>query len=297
MGGTLAKGDIAYVDFDLWVSQPDGTWKLHDTTREASAKQENVHDEKKVYAPMPVVVGADRLSKGFDEALLDAPLGEEREVVVPPEKGAGERDPKLVQLHPLRDFLKREIDPHVGLEVNVGGRRGYVTAVTAGRVRVDFNHPHAGRSLKYRYTAVKKAETPEDKVRAILDMDYGLAEQFEVEVAGDVADVRVADLCKTDERWFVAKFRVVGDLRQFAGVRRARFVEEYEDKGLKAEEPGATATMEATMPAAAEEKPAEEKPPAPAEAPAKPPAKPKKAARTREKPKPTAPEEKTPEEL
>ena len=61
MGEKLVKGDIAYLDYEVWVSQPDGSFKIHDTTREEVAKKEGVHEEKRVYGPVPVIVGAERL--------------------------------------------------------------------------------------------------------------------------------------------------------------------------------------------------------------------------------------------
>ena len=271
----LAKGDLAYIDYDVFVVGAGEQKTLHETTRADVAKAQDKYEEKRAYVPVPVVVGQDRVPKGLDEALLDASVGESKEFVIPPEKGAGERDPRLVRLYPVREFHRREIDPAPGMEVTVENRRGTVVAVTAGRVRVDFNNPLAGRTLRYHMTVTKRAESPEEKVRGILDMDYGLAEQFKVFIKETEADVFVPDVCKTDERWFVAKFRVVADLREFAGLAKVRFVEEYEKKvEEKKPEPAPEAAKEG---APAEEKPAEAKPEA------KPAAKPAKAKAERKR--------------
>ena len=257
MDPKLAKGDLAYLDYDVFVVGAGEQKTLHETTRSDVAKAQDKYDEKRAYMPVPVVVGHDRVPKGLDEALLDASVGESKEFVIPPEKGAGERDPRLVRLYAVREFHRREIDPAPGMEVTVENRRGTVVAVTAGRVRVDFNNPLAGRTLRYNLTVTKRAETPEEKVRGILDMDYGLAEQFKVFLKDGEADVFVPDVCKTDERWFVAKFRVVADLREFAGIPKVRFVEEYEKKvGEKKAEPAPEAPKEEK----GEEKAAEAKP-------------------------------------
>lgn len=273
----IRKGDVVWLDYDAWVVNPDGTARLFDTTHADIAKREDKFDEKKVYAEVPAVVSGGRLIPGLEEALLTATVGKPAEVSIPPQKGAGERDPKLVELRPLREFLKQEIAPEVGMEVSIGGKRGTVTAVTGGRVRVDFNNPLAGRTLRYAFTITRRAATPEEKVRGIIDMDYGLADQFRVTIRDSEADIVVPDICKTDERWFVSKFRAVADLREFSGLRLVRFVEEYEKK-------------EAAKP---EEKP-KEAPPAPgaAEEPAPKPRRRRRKAAA-EPPKP----EKTPEEL
>ena len=227
---TIEKGDIVWLEYDGWTVNPSGTQTLFDTTHDEVARKEGKFDEKKVYAEIPVIVGHGRLFPGLEDALLVAKVGESQEVLIPPEKAAGARDPRLVELKTEREFLRQEINPELGLEVSIGGRRGVITSVAAGRVRVDFNNPLAGKTIRYGFKVAKKASTPEERIRAILDMDYGLAESFLVTLKDDAAEIRVPDVCKTDEKWFVSKFRVVADLRELTGLRFIRFLEEYERK-------------------------------------------------------------------
>jgi FKBP-type peptidyl-prolyl cis-trans isomerase 2 len=224
---TISKGDIVWIDYDGWVVSPNGTRTLFDTTRAETAKKESVFDEKKVYAEFPIIVGHGRILPGLDEALVSAEIGKEITITIPPEKGAGERDPKLVELRPLREFLKQEIHPEVGMEVSLGGRKGTITQVTGGRVRIDYNNPLAGKTIQYSFRVARKAESTEDKLRAILEMDYGLPDQFKIAIDRVGAEIVVPDICKTDERWFVSKFRVVADIREVLGLPKVRFVEEY----------------------------------------------------------------------
>lgn len=233
MADKVGKGELVYLDYETWIVGPTGQEQLYETTRAAKAREHGIFNEKRVYSELPVVVGKSRLMKGLDEALESAVVGNDAEVLIPPEKGMGERDPKLVELIPLRDFHRQEIDPSPGMEVSIRNRRGTVTAVTAGRVRVDFNNPLAGRTLRYKYRVTKKALKPEEMVQGIIEMDYGPATDFKIEVKESEAEIKLPDICKTDEHWFVAKFRVVGDLREVAGVSRVRFIEEY----IKREEP------------------------------------------------------------
>jgi len=251
----IEKGDVVWIDYEGWILNPDGNRILFDTTREELAKKEDKHDEKKMYSEFPIIVGHGRVLPGLDEALLVAEIGKDLELTIPSEKGAGERDPKLVELHPMREFLRQEIDPHVGMEVTLTGRRGTITQVTGGRVRVDFNNPLAGRTLLYRYIVTKKAFGTEERLRAILEMDYGLPERFQITINDGTADIVVPDVCKTDERWFVSKFRVVADFRDFLGLEKIRFVEEYTKP--------APAKAPTKAEAKAVEKAAEEAPPVP----------------------------------
>src|SRR2546428_6755506 len=250
---TIEKGDIVWIEYDAWTVNPNGTLRLFATTHDGVAKKAGKFDEKEVCIEAPVVIGRGRLFEGLEAALVGAKAGETIEVLIPPEKGAGIRDPRLVELRTEREFLRQEISPEVGLEVSISGKHGVVTAVSAGRVRVDFNNPLAGKTLKYVVKATRKAKTPEERVRAIIDMDYGLADQFKIDLKGGSAEIHLPDVCKTDEKWFVSKFRVVADLRELSELKAIRFVEEYEKKETKTERKAELAGTEATADARKDE--------------------------------------------
>lgn len=247
----IKAGDMVLAEFDAWV---EDTNELFDTTNEALAKEQNIYNEKMVYGPQPLIVGKGRLFPGLDEHMLKAEVGKEYELVIPPEKGAGPRDPKLVELHPVREFLKQEIEPRVGLEVTVKNRPAIITAVTAGRVRVDFNNKLAGRSLKYKYKIVEKPTKQKEIVEQVLKMAYGTNEGFEIEHHGANFKIKLPDSCKYDQKWFIAKYRVVTDLRDVLAAETVSFIEEYAKPEKKAEEKPA-------------EKPAEKAEETPAKAP------------------------------
>lgn len=221
---SIRAGDIVLADFDGWIQESN---ELFDTTSEASAKENNIYNEKMVYGPQPLIVGKGRLFPGLDESILKAEVGKEQEVVLPSEKAAGPRDPKLVELHPLREFVKQEIEPRVGLEVTVKNRQAIITAVTAGRVRLDFNNRLAGKTLKYKFKVVEKPSNPTEITKLLLKMAYGTADGFEIEHHGKNYKIKLADTCKYDQRWLLAKYRLVSDLREVAGAETISFIEEY----------------------------------------------------------------------
>lgn len=252
----VEAGDIVMVEFDAWV---EDTNELFDTTHEEVAKENDIFNEKMVYGPQPLIVGKGRLFEGLDEHMTKAEIGKEYEVSIPPEKAAGARDPKLVELHPVREFLKQDIEPRVGLEVTVKNRPGYITAVTAGRVRVDFNNKLAGKTLKYKYKVTEKPTGPKELAELILKMSYGTAEGFDIKHHGKDFKIKLPDGCKYDQRWILSKYGVVRDLRDVLGAETVSFIEEYV-KPEKKEEPKEEQKEEPK-----EEKPAEAKPEAPPE--------------------------------
>jgi FKBP-type peptidyl-prolyl cis-trans isomerase 2 len=227
MAEAIKEGNLVYLAFDGWIENPGSDPQLFDTTDEDRAKEADLFNEKRTYGEFPFIVGSGRLPEGLEQAILNAKVGEEKEVIIPPAQGMGERDPKLVELLPLREFRRREIEPQQGMEVQVRNRMGTVTAVTAGRVRVDFNNPLAGRTLRYKFKVLKKVKAAKAKVKAIIEMDYGSADDFQIKVEKGKASIILPDASKVDEAWFVNKFRVVSDLREHAGLKTIQFLEEY----------------------------------------------------------------------
>lgn len=226
----MEKGDIIYFEYDTWAKENN---KLIETTSEELAKKENIWDEKQKYGSVAVIVGVGELIKGLDSALLKAELGKDYELELPPSEAYGERDPKLVEIISLHEFRRQKLEPKVGLEVSIKNRLGIVTAVYAGRVRVDFNHRFAGRTIKYRYKILKKAEQEKEKVQGVIDAYYGTSKEFEVAVEDKEATIKLADSCKYDPRWVAVKYKIVSSLRDHVGLAKVRFVEEY----VKKEEP------------------------------------------------------------
>ncbi len=231
----INKGDIIRLEYSAWTADNS---ELFDSSIESVAKEGGLITENVTYGPIPVLVGSGRLFEGLEEAVMNSYVGEEREVVIPPEKAAGPRDPKLVEQIPVRDFLKQDIEPKIGMEVNIKNRVGIVTSITPRVVRVDFNRRFAGRNLKYKFRITCKLEDLSEKLLALVQMDYGTAEGFVPTVDGEVISIVLPDVCKYDQKWLLAKYKIVADLREAVGAKTVRFVEEYLKKDEeKKEEP------------------------------------------------------------
>jgi FKBP-type peptidyl-prolyl cis-trans isomerase 2 len=250
----MEKGDIVYVEYDAYSEG-----RLFDTTHEDLAKENDIYNENQRYNPLPVIIGAGRLVRGFENALISANVGEEREVEFGEGEGYGVRDPKLVETFSIREFRRERIEPQPGMEVSIRNRRGTVITATAGRVIVDFNDPLAGKTLKYKFRILEKVEEPEKKVQAIIEMYYPSYQGFSISRDGEFMNVTLPEICKSDQRWFLVKFAVVGDIRDHAGIGRVRFIEEYTAEEKKAEEQPVEGQPEAqSAEAQTEEKPAAE---------------------------------------
>ena len=233
--GKLSDGDIITMDFDAWVIDIDGTEELFDTTNEEHAKAGDIFNDKAKYGPIVTIIGDGRMIPGLDKSLQGAEIGKKTILEIPPEEGAGERLPNMVEIFSVRELQKQDINPEPGMRVQIKNKMGTITNMTSGRVRVDFNDPLAGKTLKYDYNIVKKAKTPEEKVLGIIEADYGKSDEFKAAIKGDELNLILADMCKYDQAWFTLKYKIVSDLRQYLDIKTINFIEEYVKKEEVAE--------------------------------------------------------------
>ncbi|NJE03072.1 peptidylprolyl isomerase [Thermococcus sp. MV11] len=198
----VQKGDVIRLHYTGRVKE---TGEIFDTTHEEVAKEAGIYSEKGIYGPVPIAVGAGHVLKGLDEQLEGLEVGKKYEIIVPPEKGFGKRDPKLIKTFTLGQFRRQGILPFPGMPIEIeteGGRKlkGKVLTVSGGRVRVDFNHPYAGKHLVYEVEVVEKIEDPIEKVKALIELRMPMVDPEKVVIEVGEKDVTVdfsnADLDK-----------------------------------------------------------------------------------------------------
>ena len=130
-----------------------------------------MHQEGRTYTPLVCVVGAGNLISGFEDSLLEAEADKDISLEIAPVDAYGEKDPDQIETISIDKLLRHVRDPkslYIGGPVTVEGRQGILSYLAAGRARIDYNHPMAGRTLKYDYKIVKVVEGKEEKVAALL---------------------------------------------------------------------------------------------------------------------------------
>ena len=225
----MEDGAIIHVDYDLFSGE---TGDLIETTSEEVAKGHDMHQEGRTYAPMVCVVGSGGLIPGFEAALLDAKVGKEVECEISPEDGYGEKDPSMTEVISI-DKLKRAVqDPqslYIGAPVTIGGRQGYLTYLAAGRAKIDYNHPMAGKTLKYVFTVVKELKGKDDKVLGLLESNTGHS-GFEVSFKGDDLSITMPQSMLFDTNAAMLKFRLVTIIRDVMECGKVSFIEVHEPR-------------------------------------------------------------------
>lgn len=189
----VQKGDVIRLHYTGKVKE---TGEVFDTTYEEVAKEAGIYNENGIYGPVPIAVGAGHVLGGLDEQLEGLEVGKKYEIIVPPEKGFGKRDPKLIKTFTLGQFRRQGIYPFPGMPVEIeteSGRKlkGRVLTVSGGRVRVDFNHPYAGKHLIYEAEVVEKIEDPIEKVKALIELRMPMVDTEKVIIEVGEKDVTV----------------------------------------------------------------------------------------------------------
>ncbi|GIQ97727.1 MAG: hypothetical protein CM15mP3_07610 [Candidatus Poseidoniales archaeon] len=225
----MEDGAIIHVDYDLFSGE---TGDLIETTREDIAKEYEMHQEGRTYSPMVCVVGNGNLIPGFETALKEAKVGTEVTVEIEPAEAYGEKDASMVETISI-DKLRRAVqDPnslYLGAPVNINGRQGYLSYLAAGRARIDYNHPMAGKTLKYVFTVVKEVKGKEDKVLGLLESNSGHS-GFEVSFKGDDLSIVLPQAMLFDTNAAMLKFRLVTMIRDAVECGKISFVEVHEPR-------------------------------------------------------------------
>jgi FKBP-type peptidyl-prolyl cis-trans isomerase 2 len=228
----MEEGAIVHVDYDLY----DGaSGDLIETTRAATAKEHEVHQEGREYSPMVCVVGGGNLIPGFETALLEAKADTDIDITIPAEEAYGEKDPAQMETISRDKLLRSVRDPnqlYIGAPVNIGGRQGYLSYVAAGRCRIDYNHPMAGKDLRYSFRIVKVVEGREATVEALLQSNTGHSD-FGVKFEGDDVWITLPQSMLFDTNAAMMKFslvRVLRDAMDDLGV--VTFLEVHQARGI-----------------------------------------------------------------
>ena len=109
--------------------------------------------------PLEFEVGAGKVIKGLDEAVLGMEKDQEKEVKVSKDKGYGDRNEQLIVSVP-KDKIPSDKEIAPGTMLIMGtpdGRQipAVVKNVGEGEVTVDMNHPLAGRDLIFNFKIVE----------------------------------------------------------------------------------------------------------------------------------------------
>ena len=138
-------------------------------TLEYTLKDENqtILDSSDEMGPLNYVHGYRQLIPGLEAALEGRDAGESFSLTVPPGQGYGDIDPRAV-FEASRSQFPPDAKLEVGMEFEASGHHAVITAIDGDIIRLDANHPLAGKTLFFdiKITEVRTA-TPDESAEAI----------------------------------------------------------------------------------------------------------------------------------
>ena len=176
----------------------------------------------------------DNLIPGFEAALGDAKANKETEIVIEAAEAYGEKDPQQIETISIDKLIRAVQDPnslYIGAPVTIGNRQGYLSYLAAGRARIDYNHPMAGKTLKYSFKIVKVVEGKEEQVMALLESNTGHSD-FDVSFDGEDLSIVLPQTMLFDTNAAMMKFRLVTIIRDAVECGKVSFIEVHEPRGF-----------------------------------------------------------------
>ncbi len=238
----LEKGTLVFANYTAKVKD---TGEAIETTLEEQAKKLNIHDPNRRYEPRLIAVGEGWVLSGLDEEIKKMDVGQKKEVELSPEKAFGARDPTQTRMVPLRKFGDKAAELSTGDSVEIDNREGVVRFIGSGRAQVDFNHRLAGKRIIYDIEVLKRVETDDAKIRALLDRRFGgESARVTYTVKPEGLDVEVPEELFLLDGLQIIKRGISNDVFKFVPkLRQITFSEKFVNKKPeeKKEEPKAPA--------------------------------------------------------
>jgi len=217
----MKDGDFIQIDY---VGKITESGEIFDLTKEDVAKEKGVYVPNFKYDPAPVIIGANFVVKGLDNGLKEMQVGEKKTITIKPEDAFGERDARFVKLIPVTEFKKQGITPYPGMPVTINRLNGRVLSLSGGRVKVDFNHPLAGKMIEYEVEIKDLITDVKEKINAILSF-YLKFEEKDVIIMIDKETVEIN--IKVEASKLVKKTVADTIKKWISEIKKVRFVDEY----------------------------------------------------------------------
>jgi len=128
-------------------------------------ESEEIFDTSKEREPMEFLVGHKNMIEGFEQELLGAKKGDNREFTLLPERAYGHRNEEAIQEVPRDQF---PADLEVGMMFQAQSDQGpmqfSINEISENSVKIDFNHPMAGKTLQFNVEVISIREASEEEI-------------------------------------------------------------------------------------------------------------------------------------
>lgn len=205
--------------------------EVFDTNILEQAKKINQNIETRL---LIVCLGQAMILPAIDEFLIGKSLGKYT-LELTPDKAFGNRNPQLVKTMPISVFKNQPQMPYPGMIFQFDNALARISAVSGGRVIVDFNNPLAGKPVVYELNAKKKILDLNEKIKSLILFFFRQDLKFEIK------EKKLIIICAPGFEKFVIlfkdKFKEILDLELEVEIEKKEVKENAkEEKGEEVEE-------------------------------------------------------------
>ncbi|MBW6451309.1 MAG: FKBP-type peptidyl-prolyl cis-trans isomerase [DPANN group archaeon] len=207
-----------------YVGTVKETGKIFDLTDEKIAKENEIYNPTMKYGPITIIIGGGFILKGLEAEMKNMKIGDKKTIELKPENAFGQRNPELTKVFNMKDFKKQGVNPIPGKYLDLGnGQRGHILSVNSGRVKIDFNHPLAEKTLIYDIKINEQIKDTKEQIKAIVS--YYISAEVDVEIVDKSAKIIIPNTIKTTPE---LKNMTANKIIQYiSDIKKIEFVEIY----------------------------------------------------------------------
>ncbi len=164
---TFEKGSLVLIDYT--AKTKDGN-EVYETTLKPVAHEHSIYHDDHRYRPKLVSIGDSSfpILTGLEESLAGMSVGDNRTVEVEPGKAFGERRPEKIKMISIRKLGDDADKVSIGDTIKIDNKIATIRFIGSGRVQVDYNHRHAGKTILFDVEILRQLDTPKSKIEEII---------------------------------------------------------------------------------------------------------------------------------
>lgn len=199
----LNKNDFVEIEY---TGKIKNTNEIFDTNVKEEAKKINLDIKAK---PLIICIGQNMILQSIDDFLVGKETGKYN-LDLKPEQAFGARNRKLIKIMPVGVFKKHDMIPQQGMMFSFDNLIGKISAVSGGRVIVDFNNPLAGKEVFYELNVKRIINDIKEKVKTLISSFFRTELEFEINEKKLI--IKADKNLKTFVDFFKPKFKEILDL-------------------------------------------------------------------------------------
>jgi len=221
----MENGTFVQIEY---VGKIKESGEIFDLTYENLAKEKKIYNPNVKYGPITIIIGNKQILASLDGKIKEMTVGEKKTFILETKEAFGDRSADFIKTIPLSNFTKQNMHPQVGQFITLANNlQGRVVSVSSGRVKIDFNHPLAGKELEYDVVLNKIVDAPEEKVSAVFSY-YSNAEAKSVSI-DSAKGVAIIELPAGFELAQNGKKKISDEIiKHVSGVKEVSFVENFQ---------------------------------------------------------------------